>query len=43
MSSIVYEGLSEFFEENPALGKKMVEKVLNAARAREAPEEHATR
>ncbi|MEX2579484.1 MAG: DNA topoisomerase (ATP-hydrolyzing) subunit B [Verrucomicrobiales bacterium] len=36
VGSIVYEGLSEFFEENPALGKKMVEKVLNAARAREA-------
>jgi DNA gyrase subunit B len=36
VSSIVYEGLSEFFEENPALGKKMVEKVVNAARAREA-------
>ncbi len=36
VSSIVYEGLSEFFEENPVLAKKMIEKVLNAARAREA-------
>ena len=36
VSSIVYDGLSTFFEENPAVGKKMVEKVVNAARAREA-------
>ncbi|MAS93615.1 MAG: DNA topoisomerase (ATP-hydrolyzing) subunit B [Verrucomicrobiales bacterium] len=36
VSSIVYEGFSEFFEENPNMAKKMVEKVLNAARAREA-------
>ena len=36
VSSILYEGMSQFFEENPALAKRMVEKVLNAARAREA-------
>lgn len=36
ISSIVYEGISEFFEENPGLAKKMVEKIANAARAREA-------
>ncbi|MDF1826496.1 MAG: DNA topoisomerase (ATP-hydrolyzing) subunit B [Verrucomicrobiales bacterium] len=36
VSSIVYEGMTTFFEENPALAKKLVEKVLNAARAREA-------
>lgn len=36
VSSIVYEGMTSFFEENPAMAKKLVEKVLNAARAREA-------
>jgi len=36
VSSIVYEGFSDFFEENPAVSKKMIEKVVNAARAREA-------
>ncbi|MEM9015862.1 MAG: toprim domain-containing protein, partial [Verrucomicrobiota bacterium] len=36
VSSILYEGMSQFFEENPTLAKRMVEKVLNAARAREA-------
>ncbi|MCB1230947.1 MAG: DNA topoisomerase (ATP-hydrolyzing) subunit B [Verrucomicrobiae bacterium] len=36
ISSITYDGLNTFFEENPGLAKKIVEKVVNAARAREA-------
>ena len=36
VSSIVYDGLSTFFEENPSVAKKIIEKALNAARAREA-------
>ncbi len=36
VSSIVYEGLTQFFEENPAVAKKIIEKSVNAARAREA-------
>lgn len=36
VSSIVYEGLVQFFEENPAIAKRIIEKSLNAARAREA-------
>jgi DNA gyrase subunit B len=36
ISSIVYEGLMQFFDENPALAKRIIEKSLNAARAREA-------
>ncbi|MEK7954267.1 DNA topoisomerase (ATP-hydrolyzing) subunit B [Luteolibacter soli] len=36
VSSIVYEGLVQYFDENPALAKKIIEKSLNAARAREA-------
>jgi len=36
ISSIVYEGLMQFFEENPALAKRVIEKSINAARAREA-------
>lgn len=36
VSSIVYEGLMTYFEENPNLAKKIIEKSVNAARAREA-------
>jgi DNA gyrase subunit B len=36
VSSIVYEGLMGYFDSTPALGKKIVDKCLTAARAREA-------
>jgi len=36
VGSITYEGLMHHFETNPAVGKKVVEKGLTAARAREA-------
>lgn len=36
VNSAVYEGISTFFEENPAVAKKVVEKALVGARAREA-------
>ncbi|GAA5123215.1 DNA topoisomerase (ATP-hydrolyzing) subunit B [Luteolibacter yonseiensis] len=36
VSSIVYEGIMQYFEENPALARKVIEKSVNAARAREA-------
>ena len=35
-SSLVYEGLTNFYEENPAIGNKVVDKALLALRAREA-------
>ncbi len=34
--SIISEGLSTFLEENPAVAKKVIEKAVNSARAREA-------
>ena len=36
VSSLVYEGLMHHFEENPLVAKRIVEKGLNAASAREA-------
>ena len=36
VTSMVGEGLSNFLEENPAIGRKVVEKATMAARAREA-------
>ena len=36
VSAITVEGLSEFFSENPALTKQILEKAVMAARAREA-------
>ena len=36
VNSIVGEGLAEFLEENPQVAKKIVDKALTAARAREA-------
>ncbi len=36
VNSIVYEGLMGFFDENPAISKKIIDKCLLAARAREA-------
>ena len=36
VDSIVTEGLSEYFEENPVITKKIIEKAIMAARAREA-------
>src|SRR5439155_1123875 len=36
VSSITYDGLMSHFDANPPVAKKVVEKGLNAARAREA-------
>ncbi|MFC5051008.1 DNA topoisomerase (ATP-hydrolyzing) subunit B [Rubritalea spongiae] len=36
VSSIVYEGLQAYFDENPNLAKQIIDKAVNAARAREA-------
>jgi len=36
VNSIVGEGLAEFLEENPQVAKRIVDKALTAARAREA-------
>ncbi|HCC19768.1 MAG TPA: DNA gyrase subunit B, partial [Verrucomicrobiales bacterium] len=36
VSSIVYEGLQDYFDENPNLAKTIIDKAINAARARDA-------
>lgn len=36
VDAILSEGLNEFFEENPAITKKVIEKTIMASRAREA-------
>jgi DNA gyrase subunit B len=36
VGSVTYEGLMMYFETNPAIAKRIVDKALNAARAREA-------
>ncbi|MGC8735811.1 MAG: DNA topoisomerase (ATP-hydrolyzing) subunit B [Dissulfurimicrobium sp.] len=36
VASVAYEGISTFFEENPVVSKKILAKVVDAARAREA-------
>src|SRR5215471_13987894 len=36
VQSVIYEGLSRFCEENPAVARKIIDKCLMAARAREA-------
>ncbi|MCX6939053.1 MAG: DNA topoisomerase (ATP-hydrolyzing) subunit B [Verrucomicrobia bacterium] len=36
VGSLSYEGLTQYFETYPAVGKRIVDKSLNAARAREA-------
>ena len=36
VSSVTYDGLMTYFDANPGVGKRIIEKGLNAARAREA-------
>ncbi|RYD38483.1 MAG: DNA topoisomerase (ATP-hydrolyzing) subunit B [Verrucomicrobiaceae bacterium] len=36
VTSIAYDGLNKYFEENPSFAKRLLEKILMAARAREA-------
>lgn len=35
-SSIVYDGMMQFLDENPQVAKRLIDKILTAARAREA-------
>ena len=42
VASLTLESLGSFFEENPAVGNKIIDKVMLAARAREAAEAHDT-
>src|SRR5947199_9340395 len=36
VNSAVYEGLMSFFDKNPPVARRIIEKILTAARAREA-------
>ena len=36
VGSVVYDGLMRFLEENPAVARKVIDKAMNAARARDA-------
>ena len=36
VSAVIYDGLTKYFEENPASAKQMVQKAVNAAEEREA-------
>ncbi|QIF03190.1 DNA topoisomerase (ATP-hydrolyzing) subunit B [Roseimicrobium sp. ORNL1] len=36
VSSVVYEGMLQFLDDNPQLAKRIIDKILTAARAREA-------
>ena len=36
VESMVYEKLGQFFEENPSVARKIIEKSILAAKAREA-------
>lgn len=36
VDGILYEGMTTFFEENPAIAKRVVSKIIDAARARDA-------
>jgi len=36
VNSVVYDGLMTYFDQNPPIAKRIFDKVLTAARAREA-------
>ena len=36
VDKVVYEGILDFLEENPSIGRKVIEKALLAARSRSA-------